>query len=313
VTSPSLAAVRVARPTVDLGRIRAFYEHVVGLRLLGSFVDHDGFDGAIFGLLDERAQLELVNTPHGHVPAPTNEDVLVLYPTATAAADDLVDRLLRAGTLEVTTDPTLNPYWPRNGARAFVDPDGYRLIVAPEDVASGQPPDTDSDQSMGETTLRVVPTGPQRDAYLPLLQLADDSVEQVLGYYQTGVLFALDGAAGNPIGIVLAIDESDGSVELKAVAVDESWHGLGVGTRMLLAALGALRARGVRRVVVGTSSAGIGQLAFYQKAGFRLRSIERDFFTPGRGYASGIVENGIPLRDMVWMDQELADARADGG
>ena len=34
-----------------------------------------------------------------------------------------------------------------------------------------------------------------------------------------------------------------------------------------------LRDRGVKRVVVGTSSSGIGQLAYYQKAGFRLARI----------------------------------------
>jgi hypothetical protein len=128
--STSVIAVRIARPTVDLDLIRSFYEHAVGLRLLWAFVDHDGFDGAIFGLPDERAQLEVVRSPHGDVPAPTNEDVLVLYHTATAAADDLVARLLRAGTIEVTDDPTLNPYWPRHGVRIFSDPDGYRLIVA---------------------------------------------------------------------------------------------------------------------------------------------------------------------------------------
>ena len=66
----SLVAVRVARPTVDLDRIRSFYEHVVGLPLLWSFADHDGFDGAIFGLPDESAELELVRSPHGDVPAP---------------------------------------------------------------------------------------------------------------------------------------------------------------------------------------------------------------------------------------------------
>jgi hypothetical protein len=44
---------------------------------------------------------------------------------------------------------------------------------------------------MSETTLRVAPTGTARDAYLPLLDLADDSVDQVLGYYQTRTLFAL--------------------------------------------------------------------------------------------------------------------------
>jgi catechol 2,3-dioxygenase-like lactoylglutathione lyase family enzyme len=131
LTTASLVAMRVARPTADLDRIRTFYEHVVGLPLLWSFVDHDGFDGAIFGLPDERAQLEIVRSPHGDVPAPTNEDVLVLYQSDTSAADDLVARLRRAGAVEVSDDPTLNPYWPRHGARTFSDPDGYRLIVAP--------------------------------------------------------------------------------------------------------------------------------------------------------------------------------------
>jgi len=158
---------------------------------------------------------------------------------------------------------------------------------------------------MNDTTLRAVPVGPQRDGYLPLFDLADDSAEQVLGYYQTGTLFALDGADGKPIGIVLAIDAPDGSVELKAVAVDASRQGRGVGTRLLHAVLDELRGRGVRRVVVGTSSSGIGQLAYYQKAGFRLARIERDFFRPDRGYPENLLENGIPVRDMVWMDQEL--------
>jgi catechol 2,3-dioxygenase-like lactoylglutathione lyase family enzyme len=130
MTSTSLVAMRVARPTVDLARIRSFYEDVVGLPLLWSFADHDGFDGAIFGLPDERAQLEIVRSPHGDVPAPTNEDVLVLYHADTSAADRLVARLRAAGIGEVTDDPTMNPYWPRQGARTFSDPDGYRLIVA---------------------------------------------------------------------------------------------------------------------------------------------------------------------------------------
>lgn len=128
----SLVAMRVARPTFELDRIRSFYEHVVQLPLLGSFVDHDGFDGVIFGLPDERAQLELVRSPHGDVPAPTGEDALVLYHRPGAALTALVDRLQRAETMEMTDDPALNPYWPRNGARCFVDPDGYRLIVVPD-------------------------------------------------------------------------------------------------------------------------------------------------------------------------------------
>lgn len=155
------------------------------------------------------------------------------------------------------------------------------------------------------STFRGVPVGPERDEYLPLLCLADDSVQQVLGYYQSGTLFALDSSNGSPIGIVLAIEHTGRVVELKAVALDESLHGRGVGTAMLLVALERLRACGVGRVIVGTSSSGIGQLAFYQKAGFRLSWIERDFFNTTRGYPGDLAENGIPVRDMVWMDLEI--------
>jgi ribosomal protein S18 acetylase RimI-like enzyme len=153
--------------------------------------------------------------------------------------------------------------------------------------------------------LKVIPAGEAREAYLPLLLLADDSEAQVRSYYQSGDLFAYENADGAALGMTLAIPWDDGSVELKAVAVDQALHGRGIGQRMLAAVLAELRARGVRRVVLGTGTSGIGQLAFYQKAGFRFWRIERDFFTAERGYPEGLEENGIPLRDMVWLDQDL--------
>jgi ribosomal protein S18 acetylase RimI-like enzyme len=153
--------------------------------------------------------------------------------------------------------------------------------------------------------IRIVPAGRDRNAYLPLLLLADDSESQVSGYYQKGDLYALDDAASQPLGVTLTIPEPDGSVELKAVAVHDRLHGQGIGRRMLSAVLADLRERGVGRVIVGTASCSIGVLAFYQKVGFRLWRIERDFFSTERGYPDGLEENGIPLRDMVWMDQEL--------
>ena len=162
---------------------------------------------------------------------------------------------------------------------------------------------------MSGAAVRELPPGPERDAYLPLLELADDSVAQVRSYYQTGTLFALDADDGSPMGMILAIPHADGTVELKAVAVDVQRQGQGVGTVLLHAVLERLRDAGVRRVIVGTSTSGIGQLAYYQKAGFRLRRVERDFFTAERGYPEGIEENGIPLRDMVWMDHDLDDER----
>jgi Glyoxalase/Bleomycin resistance protein/Dioxygenase superfamily len=131
-TSPT--AVRIARPTGALEPVRSFYEDTVGFTVLWSFTDHDGFDGVIFGLPGEAVQLEIVRSPHGDVPAPTNEDALVLYFDDDGQRTELLDRLRQAGVVEVAPDdPSLNPYWPRAGARTFVDPDGYRLIVVPTD------------------------------------------------------------------------------------------------------------------------------------------------------------------------------------
>lgn len=119
--------VRIARPTRDLGRALAFYRDLVGLPVVASFEDHDGYSGAILGLPDRDVQLELVF--HGSVePAPTAEDQLVLYLGSTDEVAERAASITRAGH---DPRPTANPYWARNGAIAFVDPDGYWLILSP--------------------------------------------------------------------------------------------------------------------------------------------------------------------------------------
>lgn len=162
-----------------------------------------------------------------------------------------------------------------------------------------------ADADAPSADLESVPPGPERDAYLPLLHLADDSPAQVRSYYQHGELFVLRGATREPQGVVLVIADGDERVELKAVAVAEPLQGRGVGRRLLALALARLRERGVRRVVVGTSNASIRAMTFYQRAGFRPMRIERDFFTERRGYPPHFEEDGIAIRDMVWLDRVL--------
>ena len=158
---------------------------------------------------------------------------------------------------------------------------------------------------MSNQCLSRVPVG-SRERFLPLFLLADESVQQVRSYMNTGDLYVYSSEAGSVAGIVLAIALEPGVVELKAVAVDPKQQGRGIGKRMLMDVLAELRDLGCKRVVVGTANAAVGQLAFYQKAGFRLLRIERDFFSPVRGYAEVIEESGIRMRDMVWMDLMLA-------
>jgi ribosomal protein S18 acetylase RimI-like enzyme len=156
-----------------------------------------------------------------------------------------------------------------------------------------------------------VAAGPERDRWVSLLELADEP-EPLRAYLQEGDLYGLVGPDGAPRAAILVIEESPGVAELRNVAVAEAVQDQGVGTLMMNATLFVLAQRGVQRAVVGTASSGVRQIAFYQRCGFRLSHVERDFFTPEKGYPDDLRENGIPIRDMVWMDRDVA-ARSLGG
>jgi ribosomal protein S18 acetylase RimI-like enzyme len=159
-------------------------------------------------------------------------------------------------------------------------------------------------------TLETVPAGARRGAFMDLLLLADESPEQVAGYIDLGTLYiAREGDDDNDAaaaGLALVIPDGDGTeAELKSVAVREDRQGRGIARAMLAEVIDRQRRAGVRRMTVATGTSSLGPLALYQKLGFRLLRVDRDFFSPERGYPDEIWENGIRLRDMVWLDLEL--------
>ena len=150
-------------------------------------------------------------------------------------------------------------------------------------------------------TLRTIEPGRARDEWIAVLELADEP-EPLRRYLNDGVLYgATDDETGKLLGAVLVIEVDGDTAELRAVAVDEDEQGRGLGTWMVTEVCDRLRRTGTR-VVVGTASSGVRQLGFYQRLGFRLTHIERDYFTPKRGYPLDLTENGIPTRDMVWLE-----------
>jgi hypothetical protein len=64
-------------------------------------------------------------------------------------------------------------------------------------------------------------------------------------------------------------------------------------------------AEAVTTILVATAAADLGNLRFYQRQGFRMRSIERDAFTTATGYPPGLCIDGIELRDRVWLDRAV--------
>lgn len=118
--------LRIARPTDWLDEVVRFYRDGLGLRLLDSFEDHDGFSGAMLGDAQSGHHLEFTTHPeHPAGPAMSQEHLLVFYLPERSAWEEAVARLQAFGVKPV---PSLNPYWDRSGL-TFEDPDGYRIVL----------------------------------------------------------------------------------------------------------------------------------------------------------------------------------------
>jgi len=150
-----------------------------------------------------------------------------------------------------------------------------------------------------------------RDALRPLFELAEDSPAELDSYLHSGrILVARTGP--EIVGHLQLTDAGQpGQAEVKNMAVREDLQGRGLGRRLMQAALTLLAAEGVITVRVATAAADIGNLRFYQRLGFRMRSIERDAFTDSAGYPPGSEVAGIALRDRVWLDLQLSSAADD--
>lgn len=121
----STTTLRVARPTDRLGDVVRFYRDGVGLMEVGSFQDHDGFEGVMLGTPEASYHLEFTRQ-HGRIAgcAPTQENLLVFYFPDREEWQAAVDRMVGSGYAPVTSH---NPYWARSGC-TFEDPDGYRVV-----------------------------------------------------------------------------------------------------------------------------------------------------------------------------------------
>lgn len=126
-----MAQVRIARPTNHLPSTKAFYVDAVGFGVLAQWEDHEGYDGIVLSIGDATRQLELLQQ-QGVMPTPTTEDQIVLYLGSLESVAAAADRIREAGH---QPEISPNPYWQRDGAVCFIDPDGYWLILSPSSWA----------------------------------------------------------------------------------------------------------------------------------------------------------------------------------
>jgi len=118
--------VRIARPTNNLKDLIRFYVDGLGLEVIDSFEDHDGYSGVMVGLPDESYHLEFTEFREPVLCSPPSKDNLLVF-----YMPNLKEVLAKVEHMRVLgfecTEPE-NPYWTDKGY-TLEDPDGWRVVL----------------------------------------------------------------------------------------------------------------------------------------------------------------------------------------
>ncbi len=129
-----------------------------------------------------------------------------------------------------------------------------------------------------------------------LLLEADPDEKAVREYLQQSIIFEIQ-EGSQSIGCLLLLQQEEGLMEIKNIAVWEAYRGKGYGSLLLQFAIAEARKLGAKRLRIATGNSSIGQIYLYQKAGFELSHLVRDHFTDH--YPEPILENGIPCKHQL--------------
>lgn len=135
-----------------------------------------------------------------------------------------------------------------------------------------------------------------------LLLMADPSRERVADYLNEGKCF-LAYLGEKLVGEIVLLETSPGVMEIVNIAVAPQFQSKGIGKQLIGHAKSICKKRGAGLLKAGTGNSSTGQIAFYQKCGFRIIGVERDFFI--KNYDHEIIENGIKCVDMLRLALEL--------
>lgn len=135
-----------------------------------------------------------------------------------------------------------------------------------------------------------------------LLLLANPNEQMVRTQYDQGLTF--EAMLGDElVGAYMLLRHNDELVELVNIAVKPERQNQTIGQRMLQDAIHRAMKENATEMMVCTGNSSIVQLRFYQQAGFRFDSIERDYFK-SHGYGA-IEEDGLPLLDRICLKRSL--------
>ncbi len=135
--------------------------------------------------------------------------------------------------------------------------------------------------------------------YLNLLLLADEQESMIDRYLERGDMFVLEDTGVKAVCVVT--DENDGVCELKNIAVIPEAQRQGYGKKLINHLITCYSEK-YSSMIVGTGDVP-SIVEFYKSCGFELAHRVENFFTDN--YDHPIIENGILLKDMIYLKREI--------
>ncbi|MGR5094726.1 GNAT family N-acetyltransferase [Vibrio maritimus] len=144
----------------------------------------------------------------------------------------------------------------------------------------------------------------QTELPLDILLIADPEEAAINAYRERCIGFAVYMQGALVGALLVEVDAEQRSAELFNIAIYDEFQGKGFGGVLLSETLALLSQKGIDSVELGTGTFGY-QLSFYQKHGFRVDSVVKNFFLDN--YDEPIFEHGIQHKDMlrlIWRSNE---------
>lgn len=135
-----------------------------------------------------------------------------------------------------------------------------------------------------------------------LLLDADPSKAEIRKYLRRGELWLAITSQG-VVGVMVLMQTRADILEIMNIAVDPQFQSHGIGTQLLKFSKSRAKQLKMKKLHVGTGNSSIGQLIFYQRFGFRIFGVDRDFYVPR--YGKVYRNKGVRLLDMVRMELEV--------
>ena len=157
----------------------------------------------------------------------------------------------------------------------------------------------DNFQFDGVMDMKIREVNENKKQFIALLLLADEQENMIDRYLEKGTMYVLE---DNDVKAECVVtDEGNGILEIKNIAVDPKYHGMGYG-KALIDFLASKYADEYSILQVGTGDSPL-TVPFYEKCGFVRSHNIPNFFTDN--YDHPIYESGVQLIDMVYLQRCL--------